>query len=57
MKKQQLTSTSLKFNKTNIANLDSLKGRGPNLSAISDCHSKLPTACHTITVRPDSIDM
>ncbi|QHI37174.1 hypothetical protein IMCC3317_25520 [Kordia antarctica] len=56
MKKQKLNSIPLKINKTNIANLHYVKGGAEDLSAESNCCSK-PNICHTITTRPDSLQM
>jgi hypothetical protein len=55
MKKQQLTSINLEINKTNIANLNHVKGGAINLSNEIDCYSKPPHVCHTVTTRPDSL--
>ena len=55
MKKQKLTSVSLKFTKTNVANLNDIKGGNLNLSDQSDCCSKPPLCFHTVTTRPDSL--
>jgi len=57
MKKQKLSTISLKFDKTNIANLNHAKGGAVYLSNELTCNTKVLNACHTVTTRPDSIDM
>ena len=54
MKKQKLTSISLKFNKTNIANLNHIKAGAAGLSVNSSCCTGHDT-CKTLTTRPDSL--
>ncbi|WP_298417067.1 hypothetical protein [uncultured Kordia sp.] len=55
MKKKKLTSVSLKFTKTNVANLNSINGGKLILSEESACCTKYPLCLHTLTTRPDSL--
>ncbi|MBC8755567.1 hypothetical protein H2O64_12895 [Kordia sp. YSTF-M3] len=55
MKKQILTSVLLKLKKTNIANLNYIKGGHANVNSQSNCCSNPDDTCQTITTRPDSL--
>jgi len=56
MKKQELTSISLKLKKVNIATLAATLGAGPNISDQTNCCSKPPICWNTVTTRPDSLN-
>ncbi|MFK7750051.1 MAG: hypothetical protein AB8B65_16790 [Kordia sp.] len=54
MKKQKLTSALLKLKKSNIANLNYVKGGSANSPSKSNCCSD-QKACQTVPTRPDSL--
>lgn len=54
MKKQKLISALLKLKKSNIANLNYIKGGSANSPSKSNCCPDSDT-CNTVTTRPDSL--
>jgi hypothetical protein len=57
IKKQKFTTVSLKFNKTNVANLNYIKGGIEDLSAKSNCCTKGNIYPNSLTTTPYTLHL